>query len=128
MNTVVSSSQLTLDFEPGLTERHTSCLAVVKQGAYSHRNPLKTLAADMDMSVSDLSRKLGDNPNDPRKFTLDDFESYIQASGDTTPIYYLVEKYLADDDIRQRRAINELTKQLPSILSLVKQIEGAVKK
>lgn len=125
MSTVVSSSQLTLDFEAGLTERHSSCLAVVKQGAYSHRNPLKTLAADMDMSTSDLSRKLSDNPNDPRKFTLDDLELYIKASGDMTPIYYLIEKYLTDDSVKQRRAMTELSKQLPQIMALVKQLSLA---
>jgi len=128
MSTVVSSNQLTLDFEAGLTERHGSILSVVREGAYSHRNPLKTLAADMDMSQSDLSRKLGDNPNDPRKFTLDDFERYLDASGDLTPLYYLIEKYLADDEMKQRRAVAELSKQLPNILALVKQIEGVIRK
>lgn len=127
MHPVVSSSQLTLDFEPGLTERHHCALSVVREGAYSHRNPLKTLAADMDMSQSELSRKLGDNPNDPRQFTLNDLEKYLQASGDMTPLYYLIEKYLADDELKQRRAVAELSKQLPNILALVKQIEGAVK-
>lgn len=128
MSTLVSSNQMTLDFEAGLTERHDSLVSVVREGAYSHRNPLKTLAADMDMSQSDLSRKLGDNPNDPRKFTLDDFERYLDASGDMTPLYYLIEKYLADDEVKQRRAVAELSKQLPNILALVKQIEGAVRK
>jgi hypothetical protein len=124
MNPLVSSSQMTLDFEAGLTERHASVLAVVVEGAHTHRNPLKTLAADMDMSLSELSRKLGDNPNDPRKFTLEDLELYLKASGDMNPIYYLVEKYLADDGLKQRRAITQLSKQLPNILALVKQLEG----
>jgi hypothetical protein len=96
----------------------------VREGAHTNRNPLKTLAADMDLSLSELSRKLSDNPNDPRKFTLDDLEIYLKASGDMTPIYYLVEKYLADDAMRQRRAVNQLSKQLPGILALVKQLEG----
>jgi len=122
MVSVVSSSQMTLNFEPGLTERHSTCLEVVKQGAYSHRNPLKTLAADMDMSTSDLSRKLSDNPNDPRKFTLNDLESYLKASGDMTPLYYLIEKYLTDDEIKQKRALGELTKQLPQLMAALKQL------
>lgn len=120
----VASSQLTLDFEPGLSERHTSCLSVVREGAYTHRNPLKTIAADMDMSQSDLSRKLSANPDDPRRFTLDDLEKYIAATGDTNPIYYLVEKFLTDDAMRQQRALTQLAKQLPHIMALVKQLEG----
>ena len=121
---VISNSQLMLDFEAGLTERHASCLAVVREGAYSNRNPLKTLAADMDMSQSELSRKLADNPNDPRNFTLTDLEMYLDKSGDFTPIYYLVEKYLADDSVKQKRAMAELAKQLPNIMALVKQLQG----
>lgn len=123
---VVSSNQLTLDFEPGLTDRHSTCLAVVKQGAYTHRNPLKTLAADMDMSLSELSRKLGDNPNDVRQFTLNDFEIYLEKSGDLDPIYYLIEKFLTDEDVKQRRALNQLAKQVPNLMALLKQVQVQV--
>jgi hypothetical protein len=122
---VKASTQLTLDFEPGLTDRHTTCLAVVKQGAYTHRNPLKTLAADMDMSLSELSRKLGDNPNDVRQFTLNDFEVYLEKSGDLDPIYYLIEKFLTDEDVKQRRALNQLAKQVPNLMALLKQVNAA---
>ena len=84
---VVASNQLTLDFEPGLTERHTCLLSCIREAAHTHRNPLKTIAADMDMSQSELSRKLSDNPNDVRQFTVGDLEAFILATGDTTPVY-----------------------------------------
>src|SRR5690242_7997933 len=96
IRSVVSNSQLHLDFTPGLAERHRSLKACVRQGAYSHPNPLKTIAADMDMSESELSRKLSENPEDKRNLSCDDLERYIQATGDTDPIFYLVEKYLED--------------------------------
>lgn len=81
---IKSPTQLTIDFTPGLTERHDSLLDCIRHGAYSHRNPLKTIAADMDMSQSELSRKLGNNPDDPRKLSVGDLEKYIQATGDTS--------------------------------------------
>ena len=118
--TVAPASQLTLDFMPGLTERHISALDCVKQCAYSHRNPLKTIAADMDMSQSELSRKLANNPDDPRNFSLNDLEKFIAATGDVTPIYYLVEKYLEDEESKQKRALSELIKRMPEILTLLK--------
>lgn len=124
MNKVVASSQLTLDFEPGLAERHESLLACLRQCAYTHRNPLKTLAADMDMSQSDLSRKLSGNPDDPRRFTVDDLERFVTASGDVTPILYLVEKYLADEETKQRAANQQLAKMLPEVLALIKTVSG----
>lgn len=118
--TQASTSQMTLDFEAGLVERFPSLLDCVRNGAYTNRNPLKTIAADMDMSQSDLSRKLAGNPDDPRRLSVDDFEKYVDKTGDVTPIYYLVEKFLQDDSHRQRRALSQLAKQLPDILALVK--------
>lgn len=111
--------QLTLDFEPSLVERHKTVLECVKQCAYTHRNPLKTIAADMDLSESDLSRKLTQSPNDSRRFTLDDLETFIQATGDTTPIVYLAAKYLADSNQVKQAAMQRLMHQLPDLLALV---------
>ena len=116
---IKSSSQLTIDFEPGLTERHDTLLDCVRECAYTNRNPLKTIAADMDLSQSELSRKLANNPEDPRKMSVGDLEKFIVATGDTTP--YLVEKYLQDESAKQKQAISALAKAMPDILSLMKQ-------
>lgn len=126
MNSVHSANQLTLDFEPGLAERHDSLLACVRQCAYTHRKPLKSIAADMDQSQSDLSRKLSGNPDDPRRFTVEDLEKFIVASDDVTPVLYLVEKYLADAETKQRAANQQLAKMLPDVLALIKTVsQGA---
>lgn len=117
--TVVSASQMTLNFEPGLTERYFSLLDCVRSGVYTHRSHLKTIASDMDMSQSELSRKLSDNPDDPRRLSVNDFEKYLATSGDLTPLYWLVERFLADEDLRQRRAQAELVKKMPEILAML---------
>ena len=114
--------QMTLDFEPSLVERHKSALDCVRQSAYTHRNPLKTIAADMDLSESELSRKLAQNPNDTRRFTLDDLEHFIQATGDTTQILYLAAKYLADQQMLKQAAMHKLMRELPDVLELVKTV------
>lgn len=115
------SHQLSINFDPGLAERHQTALDCVRECAYTNKKPLKTLSADMDMSQSELSRKLGHNPDDPRRFTLDDLERFLTATGDLTPIYYLVEKYIEDSDLRQRRALAELIKLAPQLAALIKQ-------
>ena len=125
MNPQVSSSrQMWLDFEPGLAERYESALDVVRAGAYASGRPLKAIAADMDLSQSDLSRKLAENPDDPRRFTLGDLERFIAATGDVSVIHYLVEKYCEDSDLKQRRALAELVKLAPRLASLIKQAGG----
>ena len=60
--------------------------------------PQKVIAADMDYSPSDLSRKLAQAPNDSRRLTADDVELFIEVTGDLSPVYYFVEKYLIDGD------------------------------
>ena len=83
---------------------------------------------DMDMSQSDLSRKLANNPDDPRRFTLADLENYIQVTGDTTPILYLAQKYCADNEMKQREALSALTQMVPQIQALLKAAGGTSEK
>lgn len=116
----VSSTQLTLDFEPGLTEKYPHLLDCVRAAAYSHRNPLKTIASDMDTSQSELSRKLAGNPEDPRHFSVADFERFITATDDMTPIYWLIEKFLQNEKFKHERALLELARQMPAIMALVR--------
>lgn len=116
------SQQLTLTFEPGLAERNRSLKAHVRERVYANPKPLKSLAADMDLSESELSRKLGDNPNDTRNLTVDDLESYIAKSGDHSPIYYLIEKFAVSTEAKQAYAAAEFAKALPQILALARQM------
>lgn len=123
MNAVFSGTahQMKLDFQPGLAERHDSLLDCIREAVYTQKVPLKTIAADMDMSQSELSRKLSDNPDDPRRFTVGDLEAFIKATGNMTPIYYLVERFLEDDSLKQQRAMAELLNIAPHLAALIKQ-------
>ncbi|MGB4064226.1 MAG: hypothetical protein WBK19_10415 [Azonexus sp.] len=115
--------QMTLDFEPSLVERHSSALSCVRQCAYSlPKRNLKWIAGEMDLSESDLSRKLAQNENDSRRFTLDDLESFVEKTGDKTPILYLAAKYLADQQMLKQAAMQKLMRELPDFMDLVKTL------
>lgn len=88
--------QLALNFEAGMVESYGSCREFVESRVHKQGVPQKSIAADMDYSPSDLSRKLSQSPGDSRRFTLDDLEKFIEVTGDTQPVYYLVEKYLTE--------------------------------
>lgn len=120
MNTVNDTSQLTLDFQPGLTELRTSCLDCVDAQIKTSGKPLKTIAADMDMSSSELSRKLAANKDDPRHFTLSDLEKYLSSTGDTTPILYLAQKYCVSNDVKRNQALSALAGLAPQLQALLK--------
>lgn len=89
--------QLTLNFDAGLTDSYATCREYVASRVHQQGRPQKVIAADMDYSPSDLSRKLAQNPDDSRRFTLDDLEKFMETTKDASPVLYLVEKYLADD-------------------------------
>lgn len=116
------SQQLTLSFEPGLAERHKNLKACVRECVYRNPRPIKAIAADMDLSESDLTRKLGDNPQDPRKFSVCDLERFIRATGDVTPIHYLIEKFAVSAEAKQAFAAAELAKAIPHLLALARQL------
>lgn len=115
-------AQLSLNFEPGLAERWRSLKACVRERVYGNVAPLKTIAANMDLSETELSRKLSENPNDTRDLSCDDLEKYLRASQDYVPIYYLIEKYAIDKQTKQAYAAAELAKHLPAIIALAKQL------
>ena len=119
-----AQEQLTLVFEPGLTERYPTAMDLVRKVAYSHRNPLKTIAADMDMSQSTLSRKLAQDPDDPRRMSVDDLEAFIAATGDASVVEYLAAKYLQSDEQRKAGALAATERLLGELGALLPMLRG----
>lgn len=119
-STVISAAQpaarqLT-QFDESLLGAHRSLRDCVASGVY--RRGLKAVAADLDLSPGNLSVALSDDPH--RRFGVDDLERYIQSTGDKTPVYYLVAKYLGDEAAARDQALGqvvELLQHLPALLS-----------
>lgn len=116
--------QVEINFEAGLTEQFPEFRDVVKASVYSCGRQFKAVAADMDMSSAELSRKLADNPNDPVNFPLHLLPRLIEATGDKRPVYWLVEKYLEDPETRRKRAAAQIADLLPQLLALAKTAQA----
>jgi hypothetical protein len=119
-----STSQLTLDFEPSLPEKYRTLRDFLAYRVQVQAKPAKTIAGDMDMSPSTLSRKLTPGDGDTQRFNCDDLESYIATTRDTTPIEYLASKYLQSDESRRARAIarvENLATELSNALAAIKE-------
>lgn len=109
----MQQAQLMLNFDKGAAETYHTCREYIAARVHQLGKPQKSVAADMDYSPSDLSRKLSQAPDDSRRFTLDDLEKFVQVTGDIKPILYLVEKYLAKaDETALLYQIEQLQKQL----------------
>lgn len=116
--------QVQIEFDVGLTQIYPAFTDVVKAVVYGCGKPLKTVAADMDLSQSELSRKLADNPNDPRSLNVDEIPLLIESTGDKGKdlIYWLVEKYLQNPKHRRERAEEMLVEMAPQFMALMKEI------
>ncbi len=106
--------QVEINFEAGLTDQFPEFRDVVKASVYSCGRALKSVAADLDMTSSELSRKLADNPNDTVHFPVH------LLTGDKRPVYWLVEAFLEDEDTKRSRAVAQISDMLPQLQALLK--------
>lgn len=113
--------QVELNFEAGLLEQFPRFRDCVMASVHGCGRPLKGIAADLDMSVSELSRKLADNPNDNVNFPMHLLPELIKATGDKRPIYWLIESFLEDSDTKRKRSLDQLVSIMPQIEALLKQ-------
>jgi hypothetical protein len=90
--------QITLNYDAGLVESYPTCREYTASRVHSQGRAQKSIAADMDYSPSHLTRKFAQSPDDSMRLTVDDLEKFIEVTGDTSPVIYLVEKYLAKTD------------------------------
>jgi hypothetical protein len=109
--------QLTLSFEQGLSDRHTSLRACVAAGIY--QRGLGNVAIDLNKAPGNLSVELSDDAS--RHFSVDSLEAYIGKTGDTTPIYYLIDKFLNDKGQKQNAAMAQLAPILSQLAPLMRQ-------
>lgn len=123
----IAPSQMTFSFEPSLPERFPSLRAYI-----AHRTPLlaksaKSIAADMDMSPSTLSRKLNPSDGDTQRFNLDDLEEYIASTGEAPAVIeYLVAKFMDSDESRKARALTKVEKLSAELASALQMLKGTI--
>lgn len=115
-----SGCQLSLVFEPGLSNRHRSLRECVAAGVYAIG--LGRVASQVDEAPSHLSEKLAGGTGDRnRDVGCDLLERYLDKTGDKTPIYYLIDKYLRDRSAQHDAAMLDLAKLARSLPALLAQ-------
>lgn len=122
---MATKAQFELEFQPGLTDQFPEFREVLAASVSNCGRPHKHVAADVDMTSSELSRKLADNPNDNVHFPAEKLPQLIAATGDMRPIYWLIEKFLDDADHKRKRAIADIQTILPLLQRALKQVGQA---
>lgn len=115
--------QLEITFEAGIRERHPEFGDCLKASVYGCGRAFKAVAADLDMSASELSRKLAQNPNDPVNFPAQRLPELMQATKNLDPLYWLIEEFIEGAADRRARAKAELAALLPRIVALMEKAE-----
>jgi len=110
-------TQMPIEFTPGLLEQFPEFMDCLRASVYGCGRPFKAVAADMDMSQTELTRRLTDAPDD-LPFRLRDLPRLIRATEDTRPAQWLAASFLADPETAQQRAMRDLAALAPMFAAL----------
>lgn len=121
------SQQLSLNFEPGLTNRHRSLEDCIAHTVHNSREGVDGIASAIDMGGSELSRRLnahldamaGEANNRPLRAR--DFVAIMRATKDYRPIYWLIEEFLQDPNARRDFALSQLPAAVELLTALAEQ-------
>lgn len=97
--------QVLIKFNAGLVESYPTLKECLAARVHAQPCPAKAIAADLDLSPSDLSRKLSPSDNDShRNFDINLLVRFIETTGDKTPIDWLVEKFYQSGELEALKA------------------------
>jgi hypothetical protein len=117
--------QFTLDFQPGLTERFPRWEDTFTHAVYSSRLGLNGVAAKLDQAPSDLCKRLAGEETRPLR--VKDALGIVEATGDLTPIYWLLDAFLKDPEAKKREALERLPGLIAAVQATLEQAGGGVK-
>lgn len=113
---VVAGTQIALELQPGLLRRYSTVREAVYHSVLNDPRGMKAVAADCDLTLSELTRRLSPSEGDPRSLDINLFDQILSSTGDMTPLHWLNAKHLADEDAKKRAAIDALGRALPELL------------
>lgn len=107
--------QLQLEFEAGHLARFPQFGDAIRASVYGCGRPFKAIAAELDMSSSELSRRLADGGD--VRMPAERLAELIEATGDLGPIYWLCERFAVGEgrQAAASRVLEELARLLPEV-------------
>ncbi len=113
--------QLEFDFE----RKFDSLKEAIVHSAFNSGIPIKHLAARLDHSPSNLSRRLSLAKDDKEpSLSVEDLEGIIEATADYTPIYYLIDKFVKRDQDKLLVEFQEFRKKIPDLKRFIALVES----
>lgn len=116
---VVSSTQLTLELQPDLLKRYTTLRQCVWHTVMNYPRGPKALAADLDLSESELTRRLNPSENDSRSCDVNLMDQIMVLTGDLTPLQWQMAKHLRDQEAKRAAALDQVAGLVPHLVQLL---------
>lgn len=116
---VVTANQLTLELEPGIRQRFSTLRECLHWTALNDPRGIKAIAADCDLSVSELSRRLHPSDDDPRSCDVNLMVRVMHSTRDLSPLHWLMAEFLQDEATKRRSAVDQLSNLMPQIAALL---------
>jgi len=124
MRLSVPTQQMTLSLEPGLLQRYKSLRDCIHAAVLNDPRGMKSVAADCDLSVSELSRRLSPTPGDPRSLDVDVFVDILQSTQDFQPLRWLIARFLPDDGQRHAYAVQKLERLMNEVAATLQEVKS----
>lgn len=120
-----ATTQISLDFRPGLVKQWPNFKALVAHVVYSSPGGPNAIAIRCDRSPSLMTRMLAldSEGSDTRHLPIQDLVAIIEETKDFRPIYWLIERFLEDRDVKRERVKDELMALLPQIQRALSELE-----
>lgn len=122
---VVSGSQLTLDFQPSVRARFPTLRQCVHFAVLEDSRGIKSVAADCDVSVSELSRRLAPTDGDPRSCDVNLMVEIMRSTKSLLPLQWLVGEFVPDEKTRLVTALSTAEQLLPQLQSALAELQRA---
>jgi hypothetical protein len=124
----MTKAQLTLNLDLGLTAQYRTLREVAAATVYASKKGVAGVAGALDMSPTDLTKRLNPDGAEPRPLRVEDLEGILASTGDFRAIHWLIEKFLRDPAAVKDQAIGQIATLLPQLLELAKQAGLAAQK
>lgn len=111
--------QLTLELRADLLSRYRTLRECVYHSALNDARGMKAIAADCDLSVSELSRRLNPSEGDPRSLDVDLLVAIMESTKDLTPLHWLMSRFFQDADAKRRAAVEQINQLMPQLVALL---------
>ncbi|MDE2098664.1 MAG: hypothetical protein KGL39_15525 [Patescibacteria group bacterium] len=114
---VVAGNQLTLSFEPSVRQRFPTLRQCLQYVVLQDPRGIKAVAADCDLSESELSRRLTEKSDgNPRSCDVDDvLVAVMHSTRSLLPLQWLAAEFGQDDESRRAAAVTTVESLLPQL-------------